>query len=296
MTKTISKNGSADAIWIELSAAPHKKIDWKEAIDSAEKAQSRGQKIFWEFHLGLSEPFFPIDDEMRLQELFCPLQYFSDTVYPHFETASLGVGLYRGPLDLKDRFFWSEKQKKNFAGWKEERGQESENHFCLDTYAAYFQLLAQKVPDSLPIFALFDGTGLSRVEALSLLSKERFHHFHLAVKGVGALSWCLEWKEECLVSFEPPIGVIFPLDCDPEEFEELLRSMDHLAGPYRVVNEAFITEEWDGLETIVSPVLSPRGKRMLKGFLASGGKVVDAEEFRGRGIRTPDLLVPNQPR
>ncbi len=307
MTK-ICKDGSGDAVWIELNAPPQTPIDWKEAIASAKNAASCGQKIFWELRLGLSEPFFPIDDEMRLSELCLVLKHFSDQIYPIFEDATFGVALYRGPLDLTERFFWSERQKENYAAWKEENKGSSPAFFCLDTLAAYFQLLAHKLPDSLPVFALFDGAGLSRVEALRLLSKERFQHFELAAKGVGSSSWCLKWENESISHSESRFGVVLPNSCDPALFEGLLESMDALSLAYRVVNESFITEEWDGLEAMIAPALSSRGARMLRGFSASGGVVIyvnepfgiadeiSLEEFRGRGIRTPDLLVPNQPR
>ncbi len=101
---------------------------------------------------------------------------------------------------------------------------------------------------------------------------------------------------------------MMPQNCQAVEFEKELQAMDAAGIPYRVITEAFLTEEWDGLEAVVAGSVSPRGKRMLRGFCASGGIAVfvgehldlpdemSLEEFRGRGIRTPDLLVPNQPR
>lgn len=316
----ISKDGSGNTAWIELSALPEEKIDWKKAKESAKNALAEGRKIFWEFHLGLSEPFFPIDDEMRFQELSIALKHFSETLYPNFEAATLGAALYRGPLDLSGRFLWSSRQEENFACWKLETAQETPAPFYLDTYAAYFQLLAHKLPDTLPIYVLFDAAGLKRADALLLLTKERFQHFELAAKGVGASSWCIGWEEANSafgwigeekapdLPYEPRVGLMMPLNCEAAEFEKELQAMDAAGIPYRVVTEAFLTEEWDGLEAVVAGWVSPRGKRMLRGFLASGGIAVfsgerlglpdeiSLEEFRGRGIRTPDLLVPNQPR
>lgn len=244
------------ALWIELSARPREKIDWKEAL-----AKVSGQ-IFWLFDLGLEDPRFPIDDEMHLQELSLALKHFSEAVFPRFEDKTVGAALYRGPIPP--------------------------HHY--DAYAAYFQLLAHKLPDALPLFLLFDATGMPRTEALAFLSKERFAHFELGAKGVGSSSWCHTWEEEKLTPSDAKVGVVMPQECNLAEFEELLQEMDASAIPYRILSEAFLTEEWDGLETIVAPPLSARGNRMLKGFIASGGEV------RGRGIRTPDLLVPNQPR
>ncbi len=259
------------ALWIELSARSQEKIDWKEAIAKASNASGQ---IFWVFDLGLEDPAFPIDDEMRLHELSLALKHFSETLFPRFEEKTVGAALYRGPLDLGGR------------------QQKEELPLYLDTYAAYFQLLAHKLPDSLSIFILFDATGIPRTEALSLLSKDRFSHFELGVKGLASASWCLAWEGENLTLSEAKVGVVLPQEYDAAEFEQLLQELDANATTYRVVSEAFMTEEWDGLETMISPPLSARGNRMLKGFLASGGQV----EIRGRGIRTPDLLVPNQPR
>lgn len=315
----ISKEGLGNCTWIELKAAPGVKIDWSFAIESAKSALTRGQKIFWEFDLGLDAPFFPIEDEMVFQGLAFALKHFSEAVYPSFEAASYAAAVYRGPLDLSGRFLWTSRQEENYAGWQKDSGTDP-RQFYLDSYAAYFQMLAHKLPDGLPIFTLFDAAGLARVHALQLLSKERFHHFELAAKGVGCSSWCLGW-EEANSSFgwigdslpppvfpTPRVGVVMPQKCASLEFEELLQTVDRSKISYRVLNEAFLTEEWEGLDAIVAGFLSSRGKRMLKGFCAAGGIAVFAgermglseemswEEFRGRGIRTPDLLVPNQPR
>lgn len=311
----ISKTDMRAAFWITLDARIQSALLWDDAIEKAQEASQKGRMIFWELQLGLEEKEFPIHDEGVFEALGKALKYFRERVFSLFSHNSIGAAIYRGPLDLSSIFSSNETSQNEPSFEKKE--------YYLDLYATYFQVLAHKMPDDLPIYALFDASGLSRMEALYLLSQERFEHFQVAVRNLNCIFWCLGWEEALsslgwignghapILRAAPTLGVCLSSNLQYlESFKHLLDALDTLSLPYRIVSEPFLTQEWDGLEEliVVSSSIGKKEKRKLLGFCAAGGRVISFgekleiplesswEEFRGRGIRTPDLLVPNQPR
>ncbi len=205
--------------------------------------------------------------------------------------------------------------------------------FSMTLLSEYLHRLLSYLPDSLQVFCLFDATGhTSFSRQAQLFSKERFSHFQLGVQGGLLPIIGLQWqKGECFSGYigdEPPkdfpfinpsVALCLPgdeaLDSNGlEELERVFATLYQMKVPYRIIPEALLTEEWDELESIISlsSMLSGQGRRKLQGFCAAGGEVVSyghlmgfAEEVsfedylernRSRGIRTPDLLLPKQPR
>ncbi|MBU6384023.1 MAG: hypothetical protein KGR16_06890 [Verrucomicrobia bacterium] len=225
-----------------------------------------GTPSFFEFELGLNEPFFPLEDEMVFNALAGALTRFTKEVWPQYPDAK--IILYRGSANFSSHFLWSENQEANFALWKEDRPTLDEAQlkrlFCAEAYLAYFQMLAHKLPDEQPITLILDmeNTG-TLAEGIQLLSPERFEHFQ--VEGFH---------------FQSTMGICFPPDseCSSDVLQELNAFM-HTLPHFRPVYETHLTEQWDGLDTIyVLPnALTERGKRKLKGFEAAGGVVMGLE-------------------
>src|SRR5579872_6498476 len=61
---------------IILDARPHSDLDWEIPKEGA---------VAWEFHLGLDEPYFPLEDEMRFQALSLALQRFTQEIWPNVQ-------------------------------------------------------------------------------------------------------------------------------------------------------------------------------------------------------------------
>ena len=269
---------------IELPCAIDHDLDWSKPLSLA-----KGE-VFWHFGLGL--PKISLDDELSFKTLSAALKHFTNEVYPRFEKRTLGASLYRGPLEITTR--------------------KSEGDV-----AAYFQMLAHNLPEELPLYLFFDAAGIEpRSKVFRLLSKERFEHFEVAACNLRSPCWALDFQRNPSVE---KVGLLFPEEgvCSEKmllEIEALMQTLDDAGLAWRAVSEAFLTEQWEGLDALaVQPMtLSPRGKRKLMGFCASGGLVATfgsllgvsnemsgkdfLEEVRGRGIRTPGLLVPNQSR
>lgn len=251
---------------IVLLGRQNSSLDWKTQIEEAEASK---QPIRWEFDLGLTDPFFPLEEELRFQALALSLKTFSEEVWPRFQEKTQGAVLYRGSADFSRFFLWSDRQEANFEEWKEDRPVCSEEHmkrlFCAEAFAAYFQMLAHKLPDELNvILCLKKEPAGTRAETEHLYSPERFEHFQIEMEGDAR---------------EARVGVCFPEECGQKELEVLDAWMEQLREPARAVPESLLTENWDGLDLlyVLEGRMSERGKRKLKGFQAAGGVV---EEIR----------------
>ena len=259
--------------WIELSAEPHDTLDWKEELIQAKELMERGEKIFWKFNLGLEQPFFPLEDEMRFNALSVALSQFSKEVWPTFQLVTEGLCLYRGAAEISQIFSWTEGQKKVFT---EEWEGGSKELFCLEAFALYFQMLSHRLPDEAKVFLLFDLAGFNKPsQVFGALSKERFEHFSLAVKGNRFSREGYVWEKDQIFfcPIESTIGIVFPENSIYYgEFDHHFRN---LTGA-KVVFERFLSEEWEGLDTlyVLQKGLTRQGERMLKGFSAAGGEIV----------------------
>jgi len=274
--------------WIHVGGSPHDTLDWAQEL---ERARSCGRKIFWRLNLGLEQPFFPLEDELRFQALALALQQFTNQVWPEFQEKTAGVCIYRGSADFSERYPWTDRQQSNFAGWLEGRADSPalRRLFCADSFAIYFQMLAHRLPDEAPIFLLLDATGLTPLShALQVLSKDRFQHFELALRGNRLLREGYTWEGDALSIRTIPgtVGLVFPSSSDPN----ILRRFDQLmeSSPAKILFEPFLTEEWEGLDqlVVISEGMSLQTVRKLKGFCAAGGEVTSYGPALGLSAET----------
>ncbi len=251
---------------MKLSARPHDDLNWN----------IEGSPSHFEFDLGLHEPYFPLEEELHFQALAAALTHFTKNIWPQHPNAS--ATLYRGPADFSAHFRWTECQEANFEAWKKNRPPNNGIHlrrlFCAEAFVAYFQMLAHRLPDELPISLILDpkNTG-TLAEGLHLLSPERFEHFTL----------------ETGLRFDSKLGVCFPTDehCSGAILERLDALLPQLPS-FRPVYETHLTEQWEGLDQIYvfAGALTPQGKRKLAGFNAAGGEIV-IDEFGAEGFEPP---------
>lgn len=235
------KRGSvpnATALWIELPCQPHHDLNWSAQLATAKES---GQKIVWYFNLGLEDPFFPITDDLRFSSIALALQQFTKDVWPLFQDQTLALSLYRG---------------------------------LLVDFVIYFQMLAHKLPDEAPIWLLFEiESHLSIPEALKRISFEGYEHFKIALNGLPLPVEGYKWDKDKITyeTISSDTGAVFPVnEAESGRFDLLLSQ-----GPVRVVYEAYLSEQWQGLDKllILSNSLTVQGNRMVKGFLATGGQV-----------------------
>lgn len=244
---------------MKLPARPSDDLNWK----------IEGDHSLFEFDLGLHEPYFPLEDELNFQSLCAGLNHFAKEVWPRFPESK--AILYRGSADFSTFFRWSESQEANYKIWKEERPIAPEAHlkrlFCAEAFVTYFQMLAHRLPDELPLMLILDPKNTGTVaETLHLLSPERFEHF---IVDFG-------------MKFDSNVGVCFPSEekCSGEILEKIDSLLKKIPS-FKPVYESLLTEQWDGLDDLIvfQEALTDRGKRKLKGFEAAGGKIIGAEGF-----------------
>lgn len=238
---------------MKLPARPHDDLQW----------MIEGNPSVFEFDLGLNDPYFPLEDEMHFNALTKALSQFTQEVWPRFPNSK--AILYRGSADFSRFFKWTETQEANFSAWKENIAENREEHlrklFCAEAFALYFQMLAHKLPDELPISLVLDTTGVGTpAETLHLLSTMRFEHFHVEA-----------------LAYHSNIGICIPPDshCTGPVLQRLDALIQKIPS-FKPIYETHLTEQWDGLDEIyvLPDALTAAGCRKLKGFEAAGGSVI----------------------
>lgn len=263
---------------ITLSCRPSDVLDW-----DVQTFPKEGP-ILWRFDLGLEDLFFPIDDEMHFESLSLALTKFTQEIWPIYQERTLGAILYRGSADFSSFFSWTEKQMRNWDLWKTDRNEFKESHlrrlFCANAFAHYFQMLAHRLPDEISLFILLDASGIgSLAERHHLLSRERFEHFQVATKGLDYTNGLL-WEDEKIVNQveKATVALCLPDEsmCRGDVLSRLDARMKQIEKPFRVISEAFLTEDWEGVDVlhILEGTLTTQGVRKIKGFQAAGGMIV----------------------
>ncbi len=262
---------------IRLPSKPSDSLQWD--LSSIPEAGP----LFWHFDLGLEDPFFPLDDEMRFQTLSLALTQFKEKVWPLFQERTRGIVLYKGSADFLQFFLWSQKQKANWLSWKKMELKvddvQAKRLFCADAFVYYFQMLSYFLPDEVPIYLFLDASEISSLAYRhQLISKERFEHFQIVAKGLSEFNG-LHWVDDQML--ENPLftqAVCFPLqkECHENILAEIEKIFVSFQTPFRVISEAFLTEDWEDVEIlhVLKKGLSSFGERKLKGFEAAGGRIV----------------------
>lgn len=190
--------------------------------------------------------------------------------------------MYRGSADIHSVFTWTDKQRHNWDAWREGKLDGNELHlrrlFCLDTFSHYFQMLAHRLPDELPLFLALDAEGLGSIsEKHHLLSRERFEHFLVATKNLPHTNGLI-WEGDEIVdqNEKAPRALCLPEKWCSDLLERLEERIGKIEKPFRVISEAFLTEDWEGVDVlhVIEGTLSLQGERKIKGFKATGGIVI----------------------
>ncbi|MDN3508205.1 MAG: hypothetical protein P0S94_04720 [Simkaniaceae bacterium] len=221
-----------------------------------------GQKIWVDLDFGLE------GQELEEASEFA-LQHFLNTYWDQIGEDVIGVSLYkgvvRGPLhDLSDQL----------------------------------HSLAASLPDEAVAFAMLDCSEIASLAELALyLSKEHFPHIELALKNapipMSPMTWeagavCGGFIGAATPDIQQPanIGVVFPLERCAQHldiFDAFFSKLRKEGVAFRIVPELYLTEMWDGLDTLYydEDSLSELGHRRLRGFEVTEGEL---KTIRGRGI------------
>jgi hypothetical protein len=286
-----------DAVRIPIDGTLKADLTWKKEHDGALAYARKGLKIFWEIDLGLPNVLHALSNRTQFLSLTLSLEHFCKTLWKTFRKETVGLCLFRGSLDLSQNYPWDEEQLANLQEWMLEHHASEKVFFCRDVFSEYFGLLASGVPDSLPLFLLFDASEIEDpfIEA-QLLNKEYFSRFHLGVKtrsaGLGGeIAWEGMPKKKGIIAREikhQKTGEKAKLAvCLPRSHSSSLQIAFALLQtsrlPFRVIPEGELAIEWDGLDELIvdTQLVSAQFKRRLQGFCAAGGRVVSIGEPLG---------------
>lgn len=266
-------------------------LDWQSQKKLAKQAFERGEQFFCQFDFGLSSSL-SLYEPSYFQSFALAIKHFIDHFWSPYKDSISGISLFEGSLDFLLKNEWKEEYRDNFSEWLESEtsldpfliqnhirdATEWEQHlyslFKINVFAGYLHRLASHFPDAIQPICSFDVSSLSHPGVIAqFLSKARFEHLLLRVTGTS-----LPLNE--INGVKPNLGVVLPPDglCDLsvlEELEKIFEALECQKTPFRIIPEVFLTEQWDGVDTliVIEKGLSAQGKRKLQGFSAAGGKV-----------------------
>lgn len=277
-----------NTVSIRLDGKMSADLDWKEVEDAAQKYVEEGFQLFWMLDLGLFEGLkLPLTDQTQFLSLILSLEHLRDTLWKKFKNHTLGICLYQGPANFLKQLKWDNHLQNNYLIWGRERlgekfnetDQDLKSIFARDAVAEYLTGMANRMPDAMQMYATLDvDPSINLMMEMQLLHRECFDRIHLIIK-TGRLP--------TLFNYDPAtVGICLP-GCqivDPAAyigFKNVLESLLNKKIPFRIIPEAYLINEWDGLDyLIVNPeYVSAQGERKLQGFCAAGGTVINPEEY-----------------
>ncbi len=287
-----------NTVRVPLDGKAQSDLNWRESIEHAYKYRANGLKLLWDIDLGLfSRLSQPFSESSQLQTLRLGVQHFADTVWSIFSDDTLGIVVYRGPLDLSSRFPWDVGIQEAFEQWKLDVAPDDETQalariFCRNACSQYLgALVSAGLPGNLQPILLFDSSSIkSPREGLELLHRECWDRFAMIIKQSPIPELGLSWdsgqspygffgRQQFDVANDEPakIGLLLPgFDVVSNEVEQALDTVLQKIPRPRVIAEEFLTSQWDGLDQliVISAAVGPMVLRKLQGFCAAGGQVV----------------------
>lgn len=286
-----------NAVAISLDAGIRSSLKWEEALAYAQECVERGLLLFWKLDLGIGREVVELADHGQFQALSLAIDYFHKQALSRFKEQTIGVAIYEGSCEFAKDFPSFLDKKTDFQEWQETHcllnlSRDSiERFYCRDVLVEYLDLLTTRLQEEIPAFVLLDGTCIaSKWELITLLSRERFEHLHLIVKGdaagIGQIGWDLPLSsgfigsscEQMPSKEEITVGIYLPSFSGniSSNLDSVLAELAECRTLYKVYPETFLHIEWDGLEYLIvsSETVSEMGLRKLQGFCAAGGTVV----------------------
>ncbi|MEI8300056.1 MAG: hypothetical protein WCG10_00390 [Chlamydiota bacterium] len=305
------------SLFVDLSLSSP--LIFKETLEKAHSIQSQGGLIFWNLHFDFLEALHFYHFEGLFNASAHGLKVFSEKVLSVFGNCTVGCSVFQGSCDFASLFSWKKAHYQGFIEWLVDTyktpailfettveksflfhakfeelsleilevtpfGQHIKNVYSATILAGYLHRLAAVLPEDVLTFVCLDARGVAHEAYLyQLLSKERFAHLNLAIKGskipIGVLTWDQGFKSS--IKTKASVGICFPNDpyCIASTLNKLKKCFLDLSKrsiAYRIIPEFLMTESWDGLDEVIfiKDSLSAQGKRILQGFSIAGGSLV----------------------
>ena len=261
----------SNVVCVRLPARLSDELSWTKEKEQAQQIIASGKAILWEIDLGLPSFTFTPENSAAFYSFSVALEEFSATFWPEFKTQTFGVALYRGEVPNETNF--------PIKDWEAVYLERSPSYdlFCTQMMSEYIHRLVSFLPDSVLVFVVVDVSFISSPGKIAqLFSKARFEHVQVILKGGPFWDYV-----------SPKLGVYLPKDelLDAsliQELDKLMIELKEKGTAYRIIPEDKLTEQWDGIDTLIVPegAISWQGKRKLLGFAAAGGNIISFEGHR----------------
>ncbi len=275
---------------IALSAALSDDLNWEYAMREAQACVAKDHLILWELDLGLGRTCISPQDSAAFFSHSLAVEEFAKKIFPVFKDNTLAVCIYRGEIDVERNMplhLWEERfqewmlsyvsQVPDWHQMYEVSQFNASGHyyrlFCMQILSEYLHRLVSFLPDeAMPIMCIDVSREPSPAAIYQLLSRERFEHL-LAIPLVGDVPAFPN-------GIAHAVGVCLPVDsyidaAVLQQLDQLYSQLKMEGKAFRIVSEAKLTEEWDGLDEIhlVTQAVSAQGTRKLRGFTIAGGEI-----------------------
>ena len=300
----------SNIVRVHLPASLRDDLRWTTQKEQAEQIITAGKSILWEIDLELASFMFTPENSAAFFSFSLAIEEFKASLFAQFQKQTFGVILYRGDFPSSKHFpfiHW----ESAFLDWAEDLDILKSRYdlYCAQMMSEYLHRLVSFLPDSTLPFALIDATLMrSPGQIAQLLSKGRFEHIQLALKGATCPFSGICWEEgehgrgylgnafcknedaddangQFLNHDVYTLGLYLPQDklLDApliQEIDQLILKLNTDQIPFRMISEEKLTEQWDGIDKLIVPTqaISGQGRRKLLGFIAAGGRI---ETFEG---------------
>ncbi len=223
-----------NAVSINLDARLDSNLKWQKQLDKAIDYHKKGYNVLWELNFGLfKELHLPLSDTSQYRSLNIAVDHFFDYILKDLSVATIGVSIYKGPLDFSHNWSWEMDQVLNFRGWltdhfkdhhalinqtgfqcdsllsidpvelyKNKNGRNLVRFYCMRAAVDYFTLLSTRFETDLLPFVLLDTTMIdSPTHIFQLLDHEDFEFIQIALKKAPfESSQAIAWESKPFVN------------------------------------------------------------------------------------------------
>lgn len=309
-----------NAVRIQLDGKVKSGLCWVQELSIAREYIKLNKKIFWDLDLGLFKSLeHPLDHKAQFLSLCLSLEHFKNTVWKEFRDHTVGLCIFRGSLDFSKDYRWNENQEANLKDWlldhdiNEEKiegykkidpafsDKSLKNLFCRDSCSEYLRLLADTLPDTIPVYIFLEAKSFYEpYEFAELIDKEKFSNFQVALKDSPYSSSEFTWNETSLNVLMPEgitLGVCLSFTTILKshfktELKSVIRNLCTSVKLFRLIPILTLTNEWDGLDDLIvdAEMVDKQLFRKLQGFCAAGGRVV----YLGKALKLPSEISFNE--
>lgn len=289
-----------NTIAIHLKSNSSSTLDWKEWEEMAFHYIQKGFKIFWKLDMGLFSRLSCIwEDHFQAVIIAVAIRHFSDTIWPKFQSNTVGVCLYEGPANFLSQMIWEEHEQALYEEWLQDRrparlSNEKQTRALLAGYSGLtlIDFLARYLPgEAVPYVLLQEGEEQDPIFFGQLIAKDHYECLHRGL-AKGRLSQHFLYQDHggigCtsvkMTPHQQAICLPTQVDLQQEQhLKELCAFFKENEIAYRIIDESKLTSDWQGIDDLFVCMknASPASIRMFRGFCAAGGRIVYLDQPSG---------------